>query len=155
MSRDLLLALIGVGGAILGAFAGGWSVVWTSAAAKRQKRGELRRQAYTAFIIATDKLHSLWPASAAIPAGQDVKLLALPTALAYEAIQEAYVAVLLTAPEEAEKAADLARKAARDIDRCLNPLGAPGTGSTPSADLIKAFTDARGKFIKLAPKKLD
>jgi hypothetical protein len=155
VSRDLLLALIGAGGALLGGVVGGWSVVWTTAAGTRQARDERRRQAYAAFIVAMNQLHRLWAAPAAMSAAQAVKLLGPPTAQADEAIQQAYVTVLLAGPEGARVAADTARKAARDIYECLYPQPGKGLGSAPSEEQIKNFTDARHEFVKLAPRDVD
>ena len=132
MSRDVVLALIGASGAVLGAVAGGWSVYWASRIATGQTRDERRRQAYATFIIATDKLHRLWPDPAPRATAQAVKLLGPPTGQAYDAIQQANVSVMLAGPQKAENAANTARKAARDISECLNPpqLGI-GHGSPP------------------------
>jgi hypothetical protein len=159
VSRDLLLALIGTGGVVLGALVSGipgvWVAQWTTSIADRHAQDQRRRQAYDTFIIALDNLETLfWKGPAPLDETAAAKLIGPQTGPAVAAIQQAYVAVLLTGSEPAREAADMARRAAWAIDDHLNPQAGKARGGIALETLMQKFTSQRKTFITQAQKDL-
>lgn len=158
MSSDLVVALIGAGGVVLGALVSGISGLWTARLtakfSDRHTRAQQQRQAYGEFIVALDELDRPWTDSATTEADEAARLLGPQTAQAAAAIQHAYVAVLLTGSEQGREAADTARKVAWAVYNRLYPSPGDPRGPIALATLISTFKTDRRAFIDTAPRGL-
>jgi hypothetical protein len=154
MNSPGVVALIGVGGVIVGALVGLLSSVWTTKIADRHAMQEREQNAYLAFIIALDHFDELWAGPAKQYDDTTAKPLGPQTNKCAEAIQIAFAAVLLSGSKVPRQAADVARHAAWAIaDRLSPPPGWAPRTTDPLPTLIEHFRCARHVFESAVPSR--
>lgn len=146
MNNPGVVALIGVGGVIVGALISLAGSVWTTRIADRQGMHERQQVAYQAFVIALDHFDELWTAPADQYNDTAAKPLGPQTSKDAEAIQVAFAAVLLSAPRGPREAADAARHAAWAISDLLSPPPGKVPETTDLPTLIERWRSARLAF---------
>ena len=162
--NETALTLIGAGGVVLGALVGGLSSLGTAAVTgllrRKEDRVRRRRGAYSDLITALDQLIRTWAAPESLDLTTEKTMGAL-TSSAVIAVQQAYVAVLLTGSTRAEASAAEAHESAWAIyDRLYGP-DSYKSKSEPAQKLLadisrltKDVSDKARNFVKIAQHEL-